>query len=345
MAVKFQDYYEVLGVPRTATQEEITKAYRKLARQYHPDVNKSKDAEERFKQLGEAYEVLRDAEKRRRYDALGANWRAGQDFTPPPGWDNIHFDFGAGGPRGGARRGQAPGQDFDFDDVGGFSDFFRSIFGGAGGPGGGHGGFRTGRRAATGEPWGGAGGAMRGQDHEVDLTITLEDAYHGTKRRIALDIVEPGPDGQMVRNKKNYDVNIPAGVTDGSRIRLAGQGGRSTGGQPGDLYLRIHIAPHPLYRVREHDLEVDLPVTPWEAALGAKIEVPTLEGPVTLTLPAGMSSGQRMRLRDKGLPRRGKATRGDMYAVVKIVVPKSLHPRERELFEQLARESPFNPRH
>lgn len=335
MAVKFQDYYEVLGVPRTATQEEITKAYRKLARKYHPDVNKEKGAEEQFKRIGEAYEVLKDPEKRKRYDALGANWRAGQDFTPPPGWEDIRdFRTGAGAGRGGRVHVE------DFEDVGGFSEFFRSIFGGAGGPTG----FRTGARRprARAEEWGG----MRGQDHEVAMTIPLEDAYHGAKRRVVFDVVEPTPDGQMQRSQKSYEVAIPPGVTEGSRIRLAGQGGKGAGGgAPGDVYIRLRIAPHPTFRVKEHDLEVDLPVTPWEAALGAQLDVPTLEGGVKMTLPPGVASGQRMRLRDRGLPHRGKKnSRGDLYALVKIVVPRILSPRERELLETLAKESNFNPR-
>lgn len=327
MAVKYQDYYEILGVPRNATQEEIHRAYRRLARKYHPDVNKSPDAEEKFKQIGEAYEVLRDPEKRRRYDALGAHWRAGQDFTPPPGWENVHFEF---------RTGPGAAADFDFDDFdfGGFSDFFKTLFGAS------RTGFRTGGRRATASAAG-----LRGQDHEIDVTIPLEDAYHGAKRRIALDVAETDAKGHMDRSTRTYEVTIPAGVTEGSRIRLAGQGGKGVaGGPPGDLYLRVHIAPHPLFRVREHDLEVDLPVTPWEAALGAKIDVPTPDGKVTMTLPPGVSSGQRMRLRGKGLPKRGGNERGDLYAIIQIAVPKHLSPRERELFEQLARTSSFNPR-
>jgi len=329
MAVKFQDYYEILGVSRSATQAEISRAYKRLARKFHPDVNKSKDAEEKFKQLGEAYEVLRDPEKRRRYDALGSNWRMGQDFTPPPGWENVHFEFrpGQGGPQG-----------FDFTDFGpgGFSDFFRTIFGGglSGFPGEGTGPF-AGREG---------GWATPGQDVEAALTVSLEDAYRGAKKSVSLQVEEPDSRGRVRRATKTYDVTIPAGTTDDARIRLAGQGGKgSDRGPAGDLYLRVHIAPHPTFRLRNHDLEVDVPVTPWEAALGAKMDVPTLDAAVTMTLPAGTQSGLRLRLRGKGLPKRGGA-RGDLYAVVRIHVPKELSPKERELFEELAKTSSFNPR-
>jgi len=334
MAVKFQDYYEILGVPRTATQQEIHRAYRKLARQYHPDVNKRKGAEEKFKQIGEAYEVLRDPDKRKRYDTLGSNWRTGQDFTPPPGWENVHFEFhpGAGGAQGFDLR--------DFGGAGGFSDFFKTLFGGGFG-GAGFAGFPGG---GAGSP-GGRGGDwdMGGQDVEADLTVSLEDAYHGAKKSLSFQASEPDAQGRIRQTTKHYEVRIPAGTTDGRRIRLAGQGGKGPGGAVGDLYLRIRIAPHPVFRVREHDLEADVPVTPWEAALGAKIEVPTPDGAVTMTLPAGTQSGQRMRLRDKGLPKRGGA-RGDLYAIVQVAVPKHLSEKERELFEELAKVSSFNPR-
>lgn len=329
MAVKFQDYYETLGVPHTATQEEIHRAYRKLARQYHPDVNKSPDAEEKFKQIGEAYSVLRDAETRKRYDTLGANWRAGQDFTPPPGWENIHFEFRQG-PRG------ASGFEFRDSDVGGFSDFFKTLFGSE------IGGFQSvGRRSSP-----GAGGwSMRGQDQEVAITIALEDAYRGAKKSIPLEAIERGTGGQVRRSTRTYEVTIPAGITDGGRIRLAGQGAKGPGGGPaGDLYLRVRIAPHPVFRVREHDLEVDLPATPWEAALGAKVEVPTLDGKVTMTLPPGVQSGQRMRLRGKGLPKRRGKSHGDLYAIIQVAIPKDLTDKERELFEELSRTSSFSPR-
>jgi curved DNA-binding protein len=332
MAVKFQDYYKTLGVSRTASQDEISKAYRKLARKFHPDVNKDPNAEEKFKQIGEAYAVLKDPETRRRYDQLGADWRSGQDFTPPPGWQNVHFDFGGGGPG-------AAGFDFGEHDAGGFSEFFRSIFGG--GRGGVRTGFRTAGRGSTVQPqW-----AARGQDHEAEITVTLDDAYHGAKKRVAFEVTETDARGQLKQSTKSYEVTIPKGITDGGRIRLAGQGGKAMGAaKAGDLYLRVRIAPHPVFRMRDHDLECDLPVTPWEAALGSKVMVPTLDGPVTMTLPPGTSSGKRMRLRGKGLPRRGSNENGDLYAEVKIVVPETLPKKERELFEELSKVSKFNPR-
>jgi len=336
VAVKFQDYYEILGVPRTATQREIQRAYRKLARQYHPDVNKAKGAEEKFKQINEAHEALRDPDKRRRYDALGANWRMGQDFSPPPGWENIHFEFhpGTGGTQG-----------FDFRNLGAdgadFSDFFRTLFGGGLG-GGGFGGFPGGGMGPSARPAG--DWPVPGRDIEADVTISLEDAYRGAKKSVSFEVGEPDGQGRVRRTTKTYEVTIPAGISNGGRIRLAGQGAKGMGGSgAGDLYLRIHIAPHPIFRTHEHDLEVDIAIAPWEAALGAKVEVPTLDGAVTMTLPAGTQSGQRMRLRGKGLPKRG-GTRGDLYAIIQIAVPRNLSPQERELFEQLSRASSFNPR-
>jgi len=330
MPVKFQDYYEVLGVPRTATQEEIHGAYRRLARKFHPDVNKHKDAEEKFKKVGEAYAVLRDPEARRRYDALGPNWRTGQEFTPPPGWENVHFEFHPG-------QGGAEGFEFrDFGPGGDFSDFFKTFFGGGGL--GGFGGMGGGPSGA------GGGWPADGGDTEAAITISLEDAYRGARKTVSLDVAEPDATGRVRRATKSYEVAIPAGIADGGRIRLAGQGRRGGGGGPaGDLYLRVTIAPHAVFRVRGHDLEVDLPVTPWEAALGAKVDVPTLDGAVTMTVPAGTQGGQRMRLRGKGLPKRG-GSHGDLYAIVRIATPKNLSQRERELFEELGKASTFNPR-
>jgi curved DNA-binding protein len=317
MAVKFQDYYETLGVERKATQKEISRAYRKLARTYHPDVNKDKGAEEKFKQINEAYEVLKDPEKRKRYDELGPNWQAGQDFTPPPGWEDVHFEFHT-----------TPGaEDFGF---GGFSDFFETLFGGRGA-----------RRAAGGPQPG--GWTMRGQDHEAEISVSLDDAYHGATRKVTLQSQEVDPQGYLRPTTRTYQVRIPAGVTDGKRIRLPGKGGTGMGGGPsGDLYLKVHIEPHPRFRLDGHDLQVDVPVTPWEAALGAAVEVPVIDGTVSLKIPSGAQSGQRLRLRGKGLPR--KEGRGDLFAVVKIVVPKTLSPEEEELYSKLAEISTFNPR-
>jgi curved DNA-binding protein len=322
MAVKYQDYYDTLGISRDASQEDIQKAYRKLARTYHPDVNKSKEAEDRFKQVNEAYEVLKDPEKRRKYDALGDNWQNGQDFTPPPGWEDL---FGGGG---GARTGRSTrGFSFDgFDDLG-FSDFFDSLFGGFGGLGG------FGRESRT------SARAKPGQDQEAELTITLEEAYRGGRKSITLE----GGDGVSGRRKKNLEVTIPPGVTDGRRLRLSGQGQPGPGGsQSGDLYLRIRIAPHRRFRVNGKDLEVDVPVAPWEAALGGKIQVPLVEGAANVTIPAGIQSGKRIRVKGKGL--RAKDGAGDIYAVITIAVPRQLSGREKELFDELARVSNFNPR-
>lgn len=327
MGVKFQDYYETLGLSRSASEAEIKKAYRKLAQKYHPDVSKERDAEAKFKQINEAYDVLSDPEKRKRYDQLGQNWKAGQDFTPPPGWDNAHFEF-HGSP--------GAGQSFDFEDMGGFSDFFETIFGGRMGGSG------------RGRPRGGGAesfyGAAPGQDHEAELSISLEEAYHGARKSIMLESSGMGPSGRPIRQKKQYDVRIPPGTSEGSRIRLAGQGSPGRGGAAsGDLYLLVHIASHPSYRVHGHDLEMDLPIAPWEAALGAKVKLSTLAGQVSLNLPPRTQSGQHLRLRGKGLPRRqGEA--GDLIVVTRIVVPEHLTARERELFEQLGRESSFKPR-
>ncbi len=322
MSVKYKDYYNILGVERSAAQDSIQKAYRKLARKFHPDVNKDKDAEEKFKEINEAYEVLRDPEKRKRYDTLGANWKAGQDFTPPPGWENVTFDFGGGNGQG----------------LGDFSDFFASLFGG-GGLGGfegipGMGGF-GGRRASM---------RRRGQDHEVELELSLDEIHRGGTRKIEIAVPAMRSDGTMAMERQNYDVTIPRGITEGSRIRLAGRGGPGgPGGEPGDLYLNVRLRPDPRFQLEGFDLRGTLPITPWEAALGAEVSVPTLDGSVTMKIPAGSQSGQSLRLRGKGLPAR-EGGHGDLYMTLKIVVPRDLSPRERELFESLARDSHFRPR-
>jgi curved DNA-binding protein len=311
MAVGFRDYYEVLGVPRGASADEIRSAYRKLARQYHPDVNKEEGAEDRFKEISEAYEVLRDPEKRERYDRLGANWRAGHGVSGSPGfdgfggYDDVRVDFG--------------GSDFSDAD---FSDFFESMFGG-----------RTRGRAGARRVRGFEGGFTgRGSDQEAVVELTLEEAAEGGRRRITL------ADG------RDYEVTIPRGVRDGQRIRLAGEGGAGFGGGPsGDLFLRVRLKPHPRFRVNGRDLEVDLPVAPWEAALGAGVQVPTLQGEARVKVPAHSSCGRRLRLRGEGLPD-ADGGRGDLHAVVKIVVPKRLKREERELFERLAEVSSFDPR-
>jgi curved DNA-binding protein len=312
LPVAFRDYYQALGVGRDASAEDIRRAYRALARRYHPDVNKEPGAEDRFKEISEAYEVLRDEEKRARYDRLGQNWKAGQDVSGAPGFEG--FDTGNGG--GGFR-------DVRVDFGGGdFSDFFERAFGARGGRGragaGGFGGFST-----------------RGGDHETTVELSLEEAAAGGKRKIALS------DG------REYEVTIPPGVRDGQRIRLAGEGGLGAGGgPPGDLFLRVRLRPHARFRVDGRDLYVDLPVTPWEAALGARVEVPTLSGTSRVKVPAGSSSGRRLRLKGQGMPAPGgdRAASGDLHAVVKVEVPKKLSEQERELFERLAEVSTFNPR-
>jgi curved DNA-binding protein len=319
MAVKFQDYYETLGVGRNASEDEIKKAYRKLARKYHPDVNKDKEAEEKFKQVNEAHEVLKDPEKRKLYDQLGPDWQAGQDFKPPPGWENVHFEFSN----------DAQAEAFNFG--GGFSDFFETLFGGrmAGGS-------RTTGRHTT---W-----LMRGQDHEAEVAISLEDGYHGATRTITLQGHEIDGQGQLRPTVQNLQVKIPPGVTDGTRIRLNGKGGEGMGGGPsGDLYLRVKLEPHPRFQVDGHDLQIDVPLAPWEAALGATVEVDTLDGTVNLKIPPGSQSGQKLRLRGKGLPRNGDR-QGDLHARVKIVVPKELDTKEKELYAKMAEVSNFNPR-
>jgi curved DNA-binding protein len=306
MPVAYQDYYEALGVSRDASQEEIRQAYRRLARRYHPDVNKEPGAEDRFKQVSEAYEVLREPEKRERYDRLGANWRAGQDVSDAPGFGE---GFEAGNGSGEAR------VEFGSGD---FSDFFESIFGRRRRPGG-----RAGFESFT----------MRGGDYEAVLDLGLEEAARGGKRWLSLG------DGRSV------EVDIPRGVRDGERIRVPGEGASGVGGgSAGDLYLRIRLRPHPRFRVEGSDLHVDLPVSPWEAALGAEVPVPTLDGTARVKVPPGSSSGRRLRLRGQGMSGSRGQPAGDLYAEVVIRVPQTLTKKERELFERLASVSRFDPR-
>jgi curved DNA-binding protein len=300
MAVEYKDYYDVLGVPRDASQDEIRRAYRKLAREYHPDLNADSDAEDRFKELGEAYEVLSDPNRRGSYDRLGAQWHAQEDARG--GGDFEDFFAGQG-----FSRDMGP----EFGD-GVFSEFFERLFGDGAGP----------------RP----SGPLRGRDIEAVLELSLEDAVNGVRRRLSLG------DGHSVA------VNIPAGVREGQRIRVAGQGAAGRDGAPaGDLYLLVRLKPHPRFRRQGDDLQVDLSVAPWEAAVGATVPVSTLTGTAQVRVPAGSSSGRRLRLRGRGLPT-GDGERGDLYATVKIAVPKQLSDEERELFEKLAAVSDFNPR-
>jgi curved DNA-binding protein len=287
--MQYRDYYEILGVTRGADADEVKRAYRKLARKFHPDVSKEKNAEEKFKQVQEAYEVLRDADKRAAYDQLGRDFRNGQQFRPPPDWSQR---FGS---PGGQR----------FSDLNGFSDFFSSLFGSAG-----------------------AGGANAGQsDAEAGhLDVTLEEAFGGTKRRVSLN--EYGRPRQV-------DVQIPAGVTEGQPLRIPGIGGRAS------LIFRIRLRPHHLYEVAGKDVQIELPLAPWEAALGAKVAVPTLGGTVELTVPAGAQSGQKLRLRARGLP---GSPAGDQMVTIKLVTPTAHSAREKEAYERMQRDFNFDPR-
>jgi DnaJ-class molecular chaperone len=353
MAVKTRDYYEVLGVNRSASADEIKTAYRKLARKFHPDLNPGdKAAEERFKELQEAYDTLSDPENRKLFDKYGENWKAVKQGggPPPPGWEGART---AGGPRNAA--GGPPGADFDFS---GFD------FGGMGGGAGGGAGFDIfeemfGRSA--GGRRGRARRSERGEDVEAELELSLEEAHRGVRRSLQMQVAETCPtckgagvvndktcqtcggSGQVLK-PKTIEVNIPAGVRDGSTVRLAGQGGAGINGtQPGDLYLRIRLRPHPIFTVRGDDLEIELPIAPWEAVLGTKLEVPTIDGKVELRIPPGAQSGQRLRLRGQGLNKRNGG-RGDQYVRLKIVVPKEISAEERRLYEELQKVSHFDPR-
>lgn len=313
--MEYKDYYQVMGLARSATQDEIKRAYRQLARKHHPDVNKASDAEARFKELGEAYEVLKDPEKRAAYDRLGSQWKQGQDFQPPPGW-NSGFETGAGG--------------FDEPDMGEQSDFFESLF-------------RRGFARRQGQATGGAGFHAHGQDSHAKIEISLEEAYHGGSRRVTLQIPQLDADGHVVLREHPIEFNIPRGVRAGQRIRLAGQGGAGLGqGQRGDLYLEVSFLPHPHYRVDKHDVYLNLPVAPWEAALGAVIEVPTPSGAVELTVPAGSAEGRKLRLKGRGIP--GK-TPGDFYFVLRIAVPAANSEAEKAAYRDLAKTfASFKPR-
>ncbi|HVN44175.1 MAG TPA: DnaJ C-terminal domain-containing protein [Steroidobacteraceae bacterium] len=318
--MEFRDYYKILGVERSATADQIKTAYRRLARKYHPDVSKEPNAEARFKEMQEAYEVLRDPEKRAAYDQLGSEWKSGQPFRPPPDWGSG-FEFsgrpaGAGG--AGARRrhsGSAGAEDF--------SDFFSSLFGG-------------------GSPFAGAGGRAGGRDHHARVEITLEEAYRGTTRMLELKHPELKPDGSMELRSHTVRVAIPAGVTEGQLIRLAGQGERgSGGGSAGDLYLEAHILPDRLYTLENRDVTLTFPVAPWEAALGASLTVPTLGGPVEMRIPAGAQSGQKLRLRGRGLP--GQPA-GDEYVQLKVVLPPADSPEAKAIYEEMRSKLNFDPR-
>jgi curved DNA-binding protein len=310
----FKDYYQIMGVRRDATQDEIKRAYRKLARKYHPDVSKEADAEVRFKEVGEAYEVLKDPEKRAAYDQLGANWKAGQDFRPPPDWERG-FDF-----RGG---------EFTGADAGQFSDFFESLFG-RGGFGGG--GARQAQREFH----------ARGEDTYARVLIDLEDAYTGASRIITIRNSEPGPDGWLQSREHTLNVRIPKGVRQGQHIRLAKQGGAGIGkGAHGDLYLEVEFRPHPFYHVEGKDVFLDLPVAPWEAALGAAVKVPTPSGTVDLKIPANSAGGRKLRLKGRGIPAKPP---GDLYVALQVALPPAQTEAAKNAYREFEKALKFNPR-
>jgi curved DNA-binding protein len=308
--MEYKDYYAVLGVGRTATQDEIKRAYRKLARKYHPDVSKETDAEQKFKDLGEAYEVLKDPEKRITYDQLGSNWNSRQGFRPPPDW-GAGFEF-HGSPRGAGRQHD-------------FSDFFESLFGQAAGQGGGARGFN-----------------MQGEDHHAKILVDLEDSYHGASRSISLQMPEVTADGHVLGRNRTLKVNIPKGIRQGQQIRLSGQGAKAQGrGKAGDLYLEIEFNPHRFYTVEGADVYLELPVAPWEAALGASIKVPTPSGAIDLKIPANSKAGKKLRLKGRGIPSK---TPGDLYVVLQIALPPADDEKSRELYRRMQEEMRFDPR-
>ncbi len=329
--MEYRDYYKILGVARTATADEIKKSYRRLARKFHPDVSKEKDAETKFKEVQEAYEVLKDPEKRAAYDQLGSEWKSGEQFRPPPDWGGG-FEFRGGprqgragsGARGGARHAE------EFEEAEGFSDFFSSLFGGG----------ARGFSGGGANPFGGAG-ARAARDHHARVDVDLEEAFAGTTRTLELKRPDLKPDGTLDLKTHTVRVTIPAGVTEGQLIRLAGQGEQSPGGKPGDLYLEVHIKPHRLFQLEGRDVTLTLPIAPWESALGATVTVPTLGGGVEMRIPPNSQSGQKMRLRGRGLPGQ---TPGDQYIQLKIVVPPASTPEARAVFEEMKQKLDFNPR-
>jgi curved DNA-binding protein len=316
--VEYKDYYKIMGVARDASQEDIKRAYRRLARKYHPDVSKEPNAEERFKQVGEAYEVLSDPEKRSAYDSLGPEWKAGQQFRPPPDWEPS---FGYGGQ---ASAGTGAG-------ARDFSDFFESLFGGAG--------FRTSRGGSfTSRDF-----ASRGDDLQTTITLSLDEAYRGVTKTLNLAFEELDPTtGRVQQRTRTLNVRVPAGVTDGQKIRLPAQGGPGQGGGGrGDLFALVRLAPHSYFRVEGRDIHLDLPITPWEAALGATVTVPTLGGAVDLKVPRSSQSGQRLRLKGRGLP---GSQAGDQFVTLQIVAPPASNPEAEALYRQMAETMPMNPR-
>jgi curved DNA-binding protein len=309
--MEYKDYYKIMGVERTATQDEIKRAYRKLARKYHPDVSKEPNAEKSFKEVGEAYEVLQDPEKRAAYDQLGNNWQAGQEFKAPPNW-NEGFEFsGSGGSFGG----------------GGASDFFESLFGG---------GFRTQQGARP-------GFQSHGEDHHAKIVINIEDSYNGATHSISLKKPTVDEQGHVTTKEHKLNVTIPRGIYAGQHIRLAGQGSPGIGkGNAGNLYLEIEFRPHRIYRLDERDVYVELPVAPWEAALGATVKAPTPAGMVELKIPAGSAAGRKLRLKGRGIPAK---TPGDLYVVIHIAIPEASDDKSQNFYKNMAEQfKSFNPR-
>jgi curved DNA-binding protein len=303
--MKYKDYYASLGLERAASEEDIKKAYRRLARKYHPDVSKEPDAEEKFKEIAEAYQTLKDPEKRAAYDRLGSH-AAGQDFQPPPDWRQQYSE--------------APFSAEDLD----LSDLFAHLHAGGG------------RR--------GPSRSMPGQDYEIAVAITIDQAFHGTQIDLDLNMPEYDAEGRLHRTPQVFKARIPKGATDGQRLRLPGKGGKGlNGGRNGDLYLNISLQPHPLYRATGHDLYLDLPLAPWEAVLGTAVEVPTPGGVVRLKVPPGTQAGRHLRLPNRGLPK-PREGQGDLYAIVQIVVPSVIGDSERELYRKLSSDSGFDPR-
>jgi curved DNA-binding protein len=315
--MEFKDYYDIMGVKRDATLDELKRAYRKLARKYHPDVSQEAGAEAKFKEVGEAYEVLKDPEKRAAYDQLGSQWQAGQDFHPPPGWD-AGFEFSGGGRETG-------GPDLDA-----FSDFFASLYG------------RDYSRDSASSARGRGGYQVRGEDHHAKVIVDLEDSYTGATRSITLQIPELTADGHVTTRPRTLKVRIPKGIHQGQQIRLAGQGGAGYGGgEAGDLYLEMEFSPNGQYRVEGADVYLDLPLAPWEAALGATVKVPTPAGAVDLKVPPNSQAGKKLRLKGRGIPAR-KA--GDLYVVLQIALPPADSEEHRRIYQQMKQEFTFNPR-
>jgi len=337
--MEFKDYYAVLGVERDATQDEVKRAYRKLARKYHPDVSQETDADARFKELGEAYEVLKDPEKRLAYDQVGQGQRAGEDFRPPPDWD-TGFEFHGGGY---TQEGYSQG-DYSEEDSAAFSDFFESLFGqrrGTGSAGFGSGGFTHGEQPG-GARYRARGASLRGEDHHAKVSIALEDAYLGATRTLTLKSGEIDDEGRLRPRQRTLKVRIPKGVKQGQRIRLGGQGEPGSGGGPaGDLYLEIEFDPHQRYQVEGRDVTVRLPVAPWEAALGATITVPMPEGSVELKIPPDSQNGRRLRLKGRGIP--GEPP-GDCYVTLKILLPPATNDDVKAAYRQLEAVANFDPR-